>query len=63
MSEPFDKHARQTAALIVFPQGVSEQEARQTLERILKANAPRWNVSIQTKSFNPSINGVTIYQP
>lgn len=65
VNEPnqINPNAQQTAALLIFPPEVSKQQAEAFLQRILQHNAPRWDIQLQTQTFNPTFGGVTIYQP
>lgn len=55
----------QIAALIVFAEGTTHDQANEFLEKVKKLqNAMLTAIeSIRTKEFNPDYGGVTIYQP
>ena len=59
--DQIDHKARQCAALLIFEEGVTREEAQRLLDKVQEQLKLEHRASVET--FNPTYGGVCIYQP
>ena len=64
-ADKIDHKARQTAALVIFPKGVSKARAEQIMKKFQSEfrNPNEEPETVGVQEFNPTYGGICIYQP